>query len=125
MKFLLMCVLAVALALPFASQSLEFDENQGITTQNNSTDLGRAIDSFEIENEHKRNEYLSESDVVTQQKQSPSTIILEKDLIAAIPMVGIFILFCFTILMVKKMMDDILYWNFLEILMTPPKCDKA
>ena len=123
MKFLFMCVLAVALALPFASQSLEFDENQGITTQNNSTDLEREIDSFEIQNEHKRNEYLSESDVVTQQKQSPHTVILKKDLIAACLMVGIFILCCF--LLVKKMMDDILYWNFLEMLMTPPKCDKV
>ena len=110
MKFVLICVFAmhsmVVLALPFVSQSLEFEENQDITTQNNSTDLEREIDSFEIQNERKTNE-----DFTTGLMLGFSTVLL----------------LCFTVIMaervMKKLKADVLefYSFYLQIYLAPPK----
>ena len=136
MNFVLICVFAmhsmVVLALPFASQSLEFEENQG-TTQNNSTDLEREIDSFEIQNEHKRNEDSRKPDVVTQQKPSSHTIGFENDQFTTGLMLGLstVLLLCFTVIMAAKMMQklkaDVLefYSFYLQIYLAPLKFKKT
>ena len=112
MKFLLICVFAMHLmvvtALPFSSGSLEFDENQDITTQNYSNVLEREIDYAEIQNEDKRNKDLSVPDVETKQKPFAHTIGFENDFTTGL-MLGFFtvVLLCFTVVMVARMIEKL------------------